>query len=108
MTATTTLQARLTAAILADPDVRIIYPTRSALGEIGARLAGAVGGRVQAPTLTVAESGEGTTVTVSVGITGEHPAPAVCRNLHDHIASELIAAGVELPLTIAVKVASIS
>ncbi|AYG03137.1 hypothetical protein [Gryllotalpicola protaetiae] len=109
MTATTTLQARLTAVILGDPDVHIIYPTQSTLRKIGGRVADTLKGQeTQPPTVIVTETNVGTTVTVSVGVTGERPATAVCRNLHDQIASELAAASVKLPATISVKIASIS
>jgi hypothetical protein len=109
VTASTTLQARLTAVILTDPDIRVIYPTQSTLSKIGGLVADTVSGRgTQPPVITVAETSEGVTVTVSVGVNGKHPATAVCRNLHDHLASELAAAGVRAPATIAIKIASIS
>jgi len=108
MTATATLQARLATVILADPDVRIIYPTQSTLRAIGDRIAGAVNDReFQSPILTIAETSEGTTVSVSIGVRAERAATTVCRRLHDRIADEMATATVALPVSIAVKVASI-
>ncbi|GAA4173920.1 hypothetical protein [Gryllotalpicola koreensis] len=109
MTAVTTLSDRLTAVVLAAPDVHTLYPPKTALHALGAKLiAGEDEHRERAPKVTVSETRHGTTIKVSVGLTGEHPATSVCRNLHDIIATELAAAGATLPLNIAVRIATIS
>jgi hypothetical protein len=109
VTTTSTLQDRLTALVLADPDVQTLYSTRPALVEIATQTVGAIlPVAAPSPEISVSETDAGTSVTASVGVTGEHSATGVCRNLHDSIARELTAAGAALPLTIAVKIASIA
>lgn len=109
MTATTALQDRLTATVLANPSVHTIYPPRPTLGEIGSRLVtAAIEHDNRPPSVTVSEAGDGTAVTVSVGVTRELPATTVCRTLHDSLTAELEAARVRSPLSITVKIASIT
>jgi hypothetical protein len=103
------LQERLTALILANPAVVTLYSARPLLVELASRTVAAVtDGRVRLPKVLVSESETGTDVSVSVGVSSEHPVTDVCRDLHDSIALELATADVTLPLSIAVKIASVS
>ncbi|WP_344777418.1 hypothetical protein [Gryllotalpicola kribbensis] len=104
----TTLEERLTAVILAEPDVRTIYPTRPAFGEIGSRLGIAeIGASGESPKVAVVESEDGTAVSISIGVTGQRPATSVCRNVHKIIADELAPVAGPRPLSISIKVASV-
>jgi hypothetical protein len=109
MTTTASIQDRLTAMIIANPDVRTLYPNRARIAGIASSVVGTIaGGEGAAPTAFVSQSDAGTTVAATIGVTGEHSATVVCRELHDTIAAELTAVGASLPLSIAVKIASIS
>jgi hypothetical protein len=103
------LQERLTALILANPAVVTVYSVRPLAVELASRTVAAVtDGQVRLPKVLVSESKTGTDVSVSVGVSGERSAAGVCRDLHDSIALELATADVTLPLSIAVKIASVS
>ncbi len=109
MTTTLNLQERLTAVVLADPDVLTLYPARTAVREIAINALSPIVELqdLQAKVL-VSESEAGTSVTISVGVTGERSAAAVCRDLHDRIAAELAGAAAPRPFDIAVRVSSIA
>ncbi|HUG51304.1 MAG TPA: hypothetical protein VLZ78_09945 [Terrimesophilobacter sp.] len=106
---TETLQDRLTDLVLANSNVVTLYSVRPAGLGITSRAVGAViRGHDQLPKVLVSNTAAGTTVEVSVGVTGEHSATAVCRDLHDGIAAELIRARAVPPLGITVKISSIA
>jgi len=109
MTAITTLSDRLKAVVLATPDVHTLYSPKTTLRALGTQL---LGGEHEyqdrSPKVAVSETRHGTSIRVSVGVTGERPATSVARNLHDILAKELAAAGARLPLSIAVRIATIS
>lgn len=106
---TAALQERLTTVVLANPDVLTLYSARPAVHEIAPRTLNAViEGQHQTQKVLVVDTETGTTVEVSVGISGEHSATAVCRDLHDSIFAELTDVHAKLPLNIAVKISSIA
>jgi len=106
---TETLQARLTDLVLADPDVVTVYPVRPAALEIASHVLSAViPGHDQRPKVVLSNATAGTTAEVSVGVTGERSATAVCRDLHDSIHTELTLAHATPPLNITVKISSIA
>ena len=105
---TETLQNRLTDLVLANSDVVTLYSVRPAL-EIAPRAVSAViRGHDQLPKVLVSNTAAGTTAEVSVGVTGERSAAAVCRDLHDSIAAELTRACAMSPHNITVKISSIA
>ena len=82
---------------------------RPAFLEIAPRAVSAViRGHDQLPKVLVTNTAARTTAEVSVGVTGERSATAVCRDLHDSIAAELIRARAVPPLNITVKISSIA
>ncbi len=106
---TKSLQDRLTDLVLANNDVVTIYSVRPAAQEIVSRAVDAViRGHDRLPKVLVSNTTAGTTTEVSVGITSERSATAVCRNLHDSIHAELISAQATPPLNITVKISSIT
>jgi hypothetical protein len=106
---TAAIQDQLTTVLLANPDVLTLYSVRPTVLEITSQTVRAVvKGEHQAPKVLVIDTDAGTTVEVSVGVTGEHSATAVCRDLHESITAELTAVNATLPLTIAVKISSIA
>ena len=106
---TETLQDRLTDLVLANSDVVTLYSVRPAALEITSRAVSVViRGHDQLPKVLVSNTAAGTTAEVSVGVTGERSATAVCRDLHDSIAAELIRARAVPPLNITVKISSIA
>ena len=106
---TETLQDRLTDLVLANSDVVTLYSVRPAALEIAPRAVSAViRGHDQLPKVLVSNTAAGTTAEVSVGVTGERSAAAVCRDLHDSIAAELTRACAVSPHNITVKISSIA
>jgi len=106
---TETLQDRLTDLVLANPDVVTLYPVRPAALEIASRVLSAVfPGHDQRPKVLLSNTAAGTIAEVSVAVTGERRASAVCRDLHDSIHTELTIAHATPPLTIAIKISSIA
>lgn len=106
---TEALQDRLTDLVLANTDVVTVYSVRPAALEITSRAVSAVIRRHdQLAKVLVSNTAAGTTAEVSAGITGERPATAVCRNLHDSIHAELTSAQATPPLNITVKISSIA
>jgi len=102
---TETLQDRLTDLVLANSDVVTLYSVRPAALEIAPRAVSTVD---QLPKVLVSNTAAGTTAEVSVGVTGERSAAAVCRDLHDSIAAELTRACAVSPHNITVKISSIA
>lgn len=106
---TETLQGRLTDLVLASPDVVALYSVQPAALEIASRVLSAViPGRGQQPKVLLSNTATGTTAEVSVGVTGERAATAVCRDLHDSIAAELVRSEAMPPFIIAVKISNIA
>jgi hypothetical protein len=94
--------------VLASSDVVALYPVHPAAREIASRVLSAViPGREQRPQVLVSSAATGTSAEVSVGVSGERAATAVCRDLHDSIAAELVSADAVPPFVIAVKISNI-
>lgn len=103
------LQDQLADLVLAHSDVATLYSTRPVALEIASRaVSSVIGEHDPVPKVLVSHTADGTTAEVSVGLTGEHSAAAVCRDIHDSIVAELTAAHATPPLTVAVKVSSIA
>lgn len=103
-----TLPDRLTDLVLANPDVVTVYPTRPAGIQIASRVLDAVGAEHdRRPQVALSSTAAGTAVEVSVAVTGNRPAPTVCRELHDSIHADLTGAHARPPLNITVKISSI-
>jgi hypothetical protein len=106
---TESLQDRLTDLVLANSDVATLYSVRRADLEVTSRAVSAViRGHDHLPMVLVSDTAAGTTAEVSVGVTGERSATAVCRDLYDSIAAELTRARAVPPLNISVKISSIA
>jgi hypothetical protein len=109
MSPSTTLQNRLTALVLTNPEVLTLYSARPVLAEIASHTVNAVIRRqTQPPAVLVSETDSDTTVAVSVGLSGENSATAVCRDLYDSITTEMTAAGATRPFNVAIKISSIA
>lgn len=104
---TETVSTELTELVQSTPGVRIVYDAASTIGRVIDKVVDFVTGRESDTNpVVVKEPKSGTQVRVSIGVSEDESASAVCRRVHDAVASYLEQQGDEAS-EISVKVSSI-
>ena len=102
-----TVSTDLTELVQSTPGVRIVYDAASTIGRVIDKVVDFVTGRESDTNpVVVKDPKSGTQVRVSIGVSGDESASAVCRRVHDAVAAYLEQQGDEAT-EISVKVSSI-
>lgn len=105
----TEITERVRDALLNHPDVLTLYSATPVALDVAAQVLSAITPAFTPPERVRVHSGEdGTSIAVLVGLSSEHSAVQVCRQLHDLIAADLNTQGITQPLTVSLTVSSVT